>query len=152
MLQCSSYTEEKTYPETHGLTFLMKYSLKIWHPGQVCFYSNMIHCVTPSSQKTNTPQTKLIFFKKVFINLRVRAVEQILNAFSRLLLQSAACQASSAWCWVVTLSTPRLCSSTAGWPSTPAAPAAINGYVCQKGATSYFISLCQYLSSAKKEK
>lgn len=65
-------------------------------------------------KKTNTTQTKVHFSRRVFINLYVRAVVQILNAFSRLLLQSSARQASIAGCWVVTLSTPRHCSSTAG--------------------------------------
>lgn len=44
----------------------------------------------------------------------IRAVEQILKAFSRLLLQSSACQAFIAGRWVVTLSTPCHRSSAAG--------------------------------------
>lgn len=51
---------------------------------------------------------------------------------------------------MVALSTPRHSAPTAGRPRTPAAPAAVNAYICQEGP--YHISLCQHLRRKKREK
>lgn len=68
-----------------------------------------------------------------------------LKAFRRLLLQSSAIHAPISGCWVVTLSTPCLCSSTAGGPCTPAAPTAIDAYFWPKGSRvrTDHVSICQ---------
>lgn len=75
-------------------------------------------------------------------NHHVRADAMLLKAFGRLLLQSSAFKTPTAGRWVVTLSRPWHRSSAAGRPSTPTAPAAINGYCCQKKP--WFLSLFQF--------
>lgn len=55
-----------------------------------------------------------------------------LKAFTGLLRQSTACHASVAGRRVVALSGPRHRSPAAGGPCAPAAPAAVDGYVCRE--------------------
>lgn len=78
-------------------------------------FDSSCHTISLKTNKNTTDQTSA--FKEGFIKRYVKvdngAVEQISKAFSRLSLQSSACQASFARCWVVALSTPRHCSSIA---------------------------------------
>lgn len=124
---------------------------------QFCISSNDTYGLSSSNDVSagsqNTPQTIHFCFQgNLYKSLCSSWRVTVLKAFSRLLQQSSACQASITRRWVVTLSSPRHCCSAAGCPRTPAAPAAVNSYICQKEAC--FISLWQYLGrfGAKKVK